>query len=594
MSLNTCQQQAFNACVYNPCPITIIQGKAGSGKSFLVNQLLSTISGSIVLTPTNMASSVYKRKARTYHSFFYSQFDDLDEGFMDAPNYEYTPNPWFERDLNNTRAIILDEISMVRADFMEMMNVVCKAAKGNSKPFGGIQVICVGDMYQLPPVVDNENTYKYLLKEYGGIYYFNSHVIQNNRANIKYCELTESVRQKEDPEFEKILDDLRTGCTIENALKDLDRINSRVTTSIPTTAINIATSNAEVQRINHRELNKISSAPSISFPAEITIRQRGTSSIYKSFLGYDNLAQDPTCDSIEIPSLFESELLVKPGARVMFTSSNKKAGYINGDIGVVSSVDASLGQIWVKKIDSGETHVIYRTDKYRYDMLYDEQRHILSRVTPYVQKTKQFPLKLAYAFTVHKSQGQTYDQIYFDLESPIFAAGQLYVALSRAKSLAGLYLTKPVSIGDIIVDPAIGDFFGHYNSITYGRRSLVLPTQIQSNSYKELYNQIVMKESDKLAQKIILQTCALADYLTGLGAYKYAVVELNKILSITRSRFAISNVNTPIIQQIYFYISNWQNVSRADVENIIRLFKQLYINISSSDKKVSLDRLHIS
>ena len=137
----------------------------------------------------------------------------------------------------------------------------------------------------------------------------------------------------------------------------------------------------------------------------------------------------------------------------MFTESRKKLGYVNGDFGTIVRKEGSTIHVRIDK--TGDIVMINRVDHYRYQMKYDDTKRDLVKVTPYVQKTNQYPLKLAYAFTIHKSQGQTYEQVVLDLHSHIFASGQLYVALSRVKTLSGLYLTKPVSISDIIVDKSL-------------------------------------------------------------------------------------------------------------------------------------------
>lgn len=589
IQLNSDQQHALEVCTTDPAPITIIQGKAGSGKSFLVKEILARLSNAVILTPTNMAKSVY-RQAQTYHAFFYGEFDNLDEGFQDVPNYNPKHNIYFANRIADIQTIILDEISMVRADYMEMMNVVCQKARHCSQPFGGIKIICVGDMYQLPPVVDNEATLAYLNHEYGGIYYFNSHVIQRNVDKIRYCELTQSVRQKEDTTFEHILDDFRAGCDITKLLHDLDTVNTRVTTSIPQNVVTIAGSNAEVCTINRSKLNRLPGTE-YCFPAQISIRLKGFNDKYKDIIGSAGMLQDATCENIEMPSQYETELVLKCGALVMFTSSNKKAGYANGDLGIVTDIDTKNQVISVCHKQTHVIHLIKRTFQYRYHMRYDKEKHSLCRVLPYVQKTTQYPLKVAYAFTVHKSQGQTYDQICIDLQSPFFASGQLYVALSRAKSLSGVFLTKPVSVGDIIVDPTIGEFFQRFNANYRNSNALQIPTSPLTGKLAQLYNMVIQKNNDSIAQFAMQRVCHLADYLVKLKSYKYAIIELNKLLDFATSRYVTSNVSA-IITQIQQSISNCDNhYSVDDFSSIVDLFIQLYNRISISSRKVITDRI---
>ena len=171
------QEQVFDYLNRNLAGITFIHGKAGSGKTYLIKKIESSISGCQVLTPTNLAATLYKN-ARTLHSFFYGAFDDLEEGFQDPQNLPSERCNMFAPRIRQIKMLIIDEISMVRSDTFEMMNVICQRCMGNNNPFGGIPVVVVGDMFQLPPIVSDEAVLAYLKREYGGIYFFNSHVIQ--------------------------------------------------------------------------------------------------------------------------------------------------------------------------------------------------------------------------------------------------------------------------------------------------------------------------------------------------------------------------------------------------------------------------------
>lgn len=384
MALTPGQNAAYRACVYNPQPITIIQGKAGTGKSYLIEEIVAALPDSVVLTPTNMAASVYRRRATTLHSFFYGELDDLDNGYQNPRKYVPKNNMWFCDRMRSVKTLIFDEISMVRADYFEMMNVICQGYTKSKKPFGGLNVIIVGDMYQLPPVVEDEEITRYLMNEYGGIYYFNSHVIQNNISSIRFCELTDSKRQETDPSFVKSLDAVRIGADVSKIVEALRHINSRVVTreQIPDDAIAIASSNAEVMRVNR---DKLAALPGSTYThsARISIRRKNGEG-NKEFT-YSSDVNLSDCEQVIIPSAYEAELTYKIGARVMFTSSNKKAGYINGDIGTIKYVEGS--QILVEKRGDFDLKRITPTRNYRYKMRYDAKAHELERITPYLQQT---------------------------------------------------------------------------------------------------------------------------------------------------------------------------------------------------------------
>ena len=178
------QEDAFKYLQNSPQGITFIHGKAGCGKTYLIQKVESFIGGCQVLAPTNLAASLYKN-GKTLHSFFYGGFDDLDEGFQDPHNLTDERCALLAPRISQVRMLVIDEISMVRADTFEMMNQICQRCKRNELPFGGIPVIVVGDMFQLPPIVSEEAVLAYLKKEYDGIYFFNSHVIQKELNQTK-------------------------------------------------------------------------------------------------------------------------------------------------------------------------------------------------------------------------------------------------------------------------------------------------------------------------------------------------------------------------------------------------------------------------
>lgn len=536
------------------------------------------------MTPTNMAKSVYAN-AHTIHSFFYGEFDSLDEGYQNPRAYSPLRNSYhnyFKNKLSPIKTIIIDEVSMVRSDTFEMMNVICKETLDNSSPFGGIKVILVGDMFQLPPIVDNEETGRYLIDEYGGYYFFHSHVIQNCQDIIKYYELKQSVRHGSDPNYEHILDNLRRGCPVETAVKMLDILNSRVfpPINIPSKVVSIASSNAEVLRINHQELSRLSGQESREL-ALFTIKKKEND----QYLQY-SIGQDPPSEneyySIEVPSKFESDFHFKPGARVMFTGS-KKGLYANGDFGTIIKKDLN-GIIYVKidKDKNGSIVMIKREDHYRYRMKYDDKKRDLVRITPYVQKTNQYPLKLGYAFTIHKSQGQTYDQVVLDLHSHIFASGQLYVALSRVKSLNGLYLTKPVSISDIIVDKEVLAFMRRFDG---SKVDFYEPMPESNDTFSDLRSFVLLNESMASVKIYIDKSLSLAEYLYTNHFYSYAALEIVKAMVVLEDYYYTDKYNR-LINDIRNVESKIPNISDKDCEFVVDQLSVLYKELYKTDHKI--------
>lgn len=569
--LPSTQQEVMKYLRGNPSGITFVHGKAGCGKTYLIKQLESMDRGCQVLTPTNLAATLYRR-ARTLHSFFNRGIDDLEEGFQNPDNITPAKATQMNYYLSQVTMIVIDEISMVRADMFEMMHQICCRAKENDKPFGGIPVVVVGDLFQLPPIVTSDAIQNYLIKEYGGIYFFDSHVIRDNIENIRLFELTYSYRQKNDSDFVHLLDAFREPLSPQMKVDLLEALNTRVTTDLPDDAVYIASSNEEVSAINSEKLSVL--------PGELktevaTYQIKLKDSDEYLTLRHDELPCDKNIEQISLPTAFDGVLNYKIGARVMLTKNCKIYGdryYNNGDFGTVEAFEHGIFKI---RLDKGCSVLCpcpqdrYRADQKvdrRYVYEYDEATHKLIKKTPYIQRTDQYPVKLAYAFTIHKSQGQTYDKVILDLKSHIFAPGQLYVALSRAKSLDSLFLTKKISYSDIITDEAVFDFLNmvrkanlRYHSsalesaaeepeVTYQEERVCVSTIIDNPRCDDFISFVRMHETEGSIKDFLCHTLESYKTVFALGQNDLALDELVKIINLVEGSYVTTRYDGMIEQ----------------------------------------------
>lgn len=549
--LNCTQDEIINYLTNNPTGITFVHGKAGCGKTYLISKVAESCRCQI-LAPTNLAASLYK-KAQTLHSFFYHVFDNLDEGYQNPENLTQTKAAYIAPILKERELLIIDEISMVRADTFEMINRICQLALNNNLPFGGIPTVVVGDLFQLPPIVTDDAIQTYLEKEYNGIYFFNSHVIQNEINNIHFFELSKSYRQQNDAKYLAVLDAFRIPLTPQRKVELLQVLNTRVLPdSLPKDAVYVASSNEEVKNVNTKKLEELPGSVT-TIDALYGIRTKGRTGDPIT-LKHSDLPTDKDILPIIVPSAYDSQLSFKIGAKVVFCKSSKRYGYINGDFGTITGFDGKHFTIENERKRESVTcpnpmdkYKASQMNEYRYEMRYDENKHKIVRDKPYVQKTTQFPLKLAYAFTIHKSQGQSYDKVVLDLNSHIFAPGQLYVALSRVKSMDGLFLTRPISYSDIIADKSIFFFLNKMRSLIAEKSepesellplqdtsSMTLPKDLACQSFATF---IRKNEKDDTMQTALLNCLAGYQEMMSQNQLEYARQELHKITDLISSSY---------------------------------------------------------
>ena len=406
-----------NRCIF-------LTGKAGTGKTTLLHKILSfTYKNTIVTAPTGIAA--LNAKGVTLHSLFQLPFGIYipdNECSIDIENQNFvTPNTLLKqlklhnnkrKLIRNLELLIIDEVSMLRADTLDMIDMLLKSVRSSSLPFGGVQVLFIGDLLQLPPVVKNQE-WDILQQYYKGIFFFHSKVIEQYPP--LYIEL-EKVYRQSDNVFISILNNLRNNKITDLDIQELNKyIKPKFKSDRKDGYITLTTHNAQADKINNEAFKEIIS-PEFIYQAEIT--DDFPENIYP----------------------IDVNLILKVGTQVMFVKNdlNPEKRYYNGKLGEVIFLSEEEVKV---RLDDGS---VIDVGKYVWENIRYTSNPKTNEITEEVLGTfVQYPLRMAWAITVHKSQGLTFDKAILDIEK-VFAPGQAYVALSRLRSLDGLVLLTPI------------------------------------------------------------------------------------------------------------------------------------------------------
>ncbi len=389
-----------------------VTGRAGTGKSTLLRVLRDSLTAELaVLAPTGLAA--VNVGGQTIHSFF-----GLPPRLIGPGDIKRSRNG---RVMRRLELLIIDEVSMVRSDLMAAIDQSLRVNRGRPRePFGGVRLLLFGDLHQLPPVVQENEVAAHLEGEFGGPFFFSVSALREG-FGTQLLELEEVFRQR-DETLLHVLNRIRDGEADEN---DLSILNERVhpvrTLGEGDPYVILTPTNAAAQRINMAYLDALPARP-IAYDAGVT--------------GEFNPAAQPT----------DQKLVLKEGAKVIMLRNDPDRRWVNGSIARVSRL--SERQVWIE-IGGREyeiEQVSWEQRRYQYDQTAE-------KVVEQVAGTfKQFPLRLAWALTIHKSQGLTLDRVYVDLGRGTFAHGQAYVALSRCRSMEGLALARPLRPSDVLFD----------------------------------------------------------------------------------------------------------------------------------------------
>ncbi len=405
-----------------------LTGKAGTGKSTLLEHFRETTKKNIaVVAPTGVAA--LNVRGQTVHSFF-----------AFTPGITVTTvKPYYgkrKKMFEELQTLIIDEISMVRADLLDCVDKFLRINRNNETPFGGVQIIFIGDLYQLPPVItDGEE--KIFSDHYTSGYFFASHAFQSIENTIAYIELEKAYRQT-DAGFLEILDAVRIAETTTSHIAALNKQHDPLFKENGNDFyIHLKTTNAAAEAWNRMKLDGL----------------KTQLHMFKGIVEGDFKERN-------LPT--NEELVLKEGAQVMLLNNDKAKRWVNGDIGKITRIEKSPENgdaISVTLLDSREITV----SQYTWEIIqfyYDEfAGRIESRV---VASFTQLPMRLAWAVTIHKSQGKTFDRVVIDFGHGTFADGQAYVALSRCRTLEGIVLAVPLQQKHIFINGKVKEFMARF------------------------------------------------------------------------------------------------------------------------------------
>lgn len=453
---NVEQQQAYEL-VANTNTSLFITGRAGTGKTTFIKRVQEEVKKNfLVLAPTGIAAIAVG--GQTIHSFFGFPMQVI------GPHTHLNISNDKQLLLHEIDTIIVDEVSMVRSDMVDGMDRCLRMVFSTNMPFGGKQVIFVGDLFQLPPVVKQGSADADMIRDlygHGLPFFYKANVLK--RMNLPKIEFQKVYRQN-DPKFLAILDKMRVG---DVTSEDLMLLNEHVGRDeiCKDYSVTLTSFNSMAEKINSQKLSEIDAEEYV----------------YTAVIDGEFRKNDAP-----VPE----QLKLKVGAQVIFCRNNPAFGYMNGTIAKVSALEEDK---IVVKLENGMVIEVQRADWVNYKSVYNRKTRKMESCE--IGSFTQYPLKLAWAITIHKSQGMTFDRMHFDLSRGTFQAGQAYVAISRMRSLEGLTLSHRIMPHHITQNPEVRAFANSFNDVALINEELKIG--------KKIYKYLAAKDY-KMAAKVCL------------------------------------------------------------------------------------------
>lgn len=530
------QQQAYDL-IENTNTSFFLTGKAGSGKTTFLRKVQEEVNKNfIVLAPTGIAAII--AGGETIHSFFGFPMEAMpisSVGKLSQERYSV---------LKNVNTIIIDEVSMVRCDLIDAIDATLRSCMHTTAPFGGKQMVFVGDLFQLEPVLSSATDKEIIKEDYhtDKPFFFKAQVF--NRLRLPSIEFKKNYRQ-DDETFLSILNNIRNGII---DYYDIEILNERTVVAAPADemVITLASFNKTANDINAAKLAELEE-PSFSYEAKIQ----------NEF----NKDKSPV----------DQVLTLRKGAQVMFCRNDPARRWANGTLGVVSKLDEESIHVTLRdgkeyKVDP----VTWENTSYKY---VKAKREVIKKVNG---SFTQYPLKLAWAITIHKSQGMTFDKMILDLSCGIFSDGQLYVALSRVKTLDGLYLTKPIKPHYVRGSQEVLRFADHFNDDALIENELEKGRQIFKSLADNDFDSVAQGLLNMAVKKVRENKVREAIYLIG-DFFNVLISDEHLMNSITDAPILCEdNITCNMINAVFSLYSGMyeDGIKYADKVIALRLYKE--------------------